>query len=294
MTNGKLHLRRTAVFFLFLFLLIVGPIRAEERNMAAEFLNERAQLFYERGQRKEAMHEFSKVLLIDPANPTAFEYLKKLGVDRGLYRPFKTVSVRHRDAPGNVYSSHPQKFDQSNTAIPTKNQEGVDYSGLLAMKDQKIFHLKDTLSRTLQLQKEATEESDKKVEALEEKKVEHQDDLKQLIKARDQDIAGLKQDLALMKKNMISIPKVTPAAADDTPSEMSDLQSAIRNIQLELTEKEMSLKEKEKALTELQKELDEALERNDLSQKIIQEKDTQIKKLVEDLQNPSKPIKKLP
>ncbi len=246
MMRSKFYSATTGFLFLFLFLCRTGEIRAEGRNMVAEFLCDRAQTFYEQGEKKEALQEFSKALLIDPGNPTAHEYLARLGVPDGLYRPLKTVSIHRRDREGQDTSI----MSEQKTALPTPG------------------------------------------EALEEKSSKDQDDLKQLIKARDEDITRLKEELALARKNTLSLPKnasiktSSPTAAEDLSPESSDLKSQIRNVQLELTETQMSLKEKDKTLTELKKQLDEITQRNNLSQKIIQEKDSQIKKLVEDMQSP--------
>ena len=270
----KFYSATMGFLFLFLFLSGTGEVRAQGRNIAAETLCEHAQTFYERGQKKEAIHEFSKVLLVDPDNPTAHDYLARLGAPQGIYRPLKTVTVHRRDAQEPKSSAADQEFNKLNDVI--------------SKKDQEIFHLKDTLSRTLQLQKDKMDDQDKKeealieepkaalpvpIEAVEKQEVENQEDLKQLVKVRDEDIAGLKEELAFVKKNILSL---SPAS--------SDLKSQIRSVQLELTETQMSLKEKEEILMELKKQLDETAQRNELVQKIIQEKDSQIKKL----QNPQK------
>ena len=44
-----------------------------------QFLNERAMELYQSGRSDEAISEFKKILAIDPANPTALEYLQRLG-----------------------------------------------------------------------------------------------------------------------------------------------------------------------------------------------------------------------
>jgi len=293
MMRPKFYSATTGFLFLFLFLCRTDEVRAEGRNIAAEMLCEHAQTFYERGEKKEALQEFSKVLLVDPDNPTAHEYLAKLGVPQGLYRPLKTVTVHRRGGEGDGSSAADQRLSKLDHAILRKDRDLSDYQKMLVMKDKEIFNLKDTLSRTLQLKQDAMEERNKKDETLEEKASQDQDDLKPLIKARDEDIARLKEELALVKKNILSLQKnasvktsfaVASVAGDDLSSELYDLNSQIRSVQLELTETQMSLKEKDKTLTELKKQLDETTQRNDLSQKIIQEKDSQIKKL----QNPQK------
>ena len=286
MINWKIYLSVRGFLFLLLFLGLTGEIRAQDRNMVAEFLCERAQGYYTKGEKQEALHEFSKVLLVDPGNPTAQEYLQKLGVPQGLYQPLKTASLHRRDKEG--YGS---------SAILMEDRKSLDcQKSTLAMKDKAIFDLKDTLSRTLQQKKDSMAQGNKKVEAIEEKGSKDQDDLKQLIKARDEDIASLKEELALVKKSIFSVQKNARAktplpAAPDLSAGLTDLKSQIRNVQLELTEKEISLKEQDKTLMELKKQLEEITQRNDLSQKIIQEKDHQIKKLVEDLQELEEKLK---
>lgn len=76
----------------------------QEDNTVASSLVDLGKSFYQEGNRKEAIHEFSKALLVDPYNKEAKEYLKKLGLKSGLYQGVKTEitdlvgKLDHREA----------------------------------------------------------------------------------------------------------------------------------------------------------------------------------------------------
>ena len=108
----------------------------------------------------------------------------------------------------------------------------------------------------------------------------------ELIKEKDQRIASLKENLARLKrKEFLLEKKSSPHDAQTHDDQTAQMQTQIQNAQLELSEKDLALKEKEKNILELQKQLNETIQRQDLSQKILAEKDSRIKKLAEDLQS---------
>ncbi len=69
---------------IFLFLLFPSLPASGEGLVAADLL-ETGKGFYEKGYYSRAIHEFSKVLLVDPDNVEAKAYLAKLGLKEGLY-----------------------------------------------------------------------------------------------------------------------------------------------------------------------------------------------------------------
>ena len=111
---------------------------------------------------------------------------------------------------------------------------------------------------------------------------EDQDQLADMIKEKDRTIAGLKENLAQLKRKVLLIEKNTQDATNNTTKHG---ETQLRDSQLDLSEKDFALKEKETAILELQQRIDELSERQDLSQQILQEKESQIKKLTEDLQS---------
>ncbi len=61
-------------------------------GMVADSILEEARQKYDTGSHEQAIHLFSKVLLIDPRNQEALDYLKKMGLDGGIYGYQKTAA----------------------------------------------------------------------------------------------------------------------------------------------------------------------------------------------------------
>lgn len=66
--------------FLFFISGLSHPVHGEAYSGVAQFLNDRGKKLYKQGFIEEAIHEFSKTLLVDPDNEVAREYLSKLGL----------------------------------------------------------------------------------------------------------------------------------------------------------------------------------------------------------------------
>lgn len=74
------------------FSVPVGAALAE--NPAGDYLVELGEKFYERGNLEDALHEFSKALIVDPDNKKAREYMAKHGLTGGLYQ--KNITAQSR------------------------------------------------------------------------------------------------------------------------------------------------------------------------------------------------------
>ncbi|MBU2258348.1 MAG: tetratricopeptide repeat protein, partial [Candidatus Omnitrophica bacterium] len=66
------------IFFLFFFCLSFFAETAFSSTQAAEFLCELGISFYKSGRHEEALTEFKKVLLIEPANKTVLYYINNI------------------------------------------------------------------------------------------------------------------------------------------------------------------------------------------------------------------------
>lgn len=85
----KIFLAMTKKFFLSvslfsLIFLLLASLGGAEGLITADLL-EKAKAYYDKGEYTQAVHEFSRVLLVDPYNKEAKVYLNQLGLSEGLY-----------------------------------------------------------------------------------------------------------------------------------------------------------------------------------------------------------------
>ena len=85
----KITLFIPSIIFTVLTLISI-PVQANTSVMAAQYLTDLGKSYYDAGQEDEAVHEFSKALLVDPHNIEAISYLHKMGFNQGLYPGLKT------------------------------------------------------------------------------------------------------------------------------------------------------------------------------------------------------------
>ena len=92
-------MKRKQLFVLKMVLVVlisgaVPEVYAREGNGAAEALCQYGKRLYKQGDLENAIHEFSKALIVDPENETAKSYLRKMGLAEGLYSGEKTDRSR--------------------------------------------------------------------------------------------------------------------------------------------------------------------------------------------------------
>ncbi len=90
------------IFLCYLFVFFISAVHAHAQSPAADFLASVAVEEYEQGKREDAIHEFSKVLMIDPHNEKARDYLKRMGLLEGLYQGTKTSETKISELGENV------------------------------------------------------------------------------------------------------------------------------------------------------------------------------------------------
>ncbi|MBN2483339.1 MAG: hypothetical protein JXD21_03975 [Candidatus Omnitrophica bacterium] len=64
------------MFFFVALLLLSAPVIAQETPLGAKGICEYALAQYERGVRQDAVHEFNKLLMLDPGNETALAFIQ--------------------------------------------------------------------------------------------------------------------------------------------------------------------------------------------------------------------------
>ncbi|MCA9400207.1 MAG: hypothetical protein KC713_01170 [Candidatus Omnitrophica bacterium] len=105
---------------------------ASTRTDGADFLVDIGERYYQKEQFDEAIHEFSKALLIDPQNQEARDYLRAMGVSQGLYKPLRT---KHSEA---VDLANHMKQHQGSLGDLEQERVAIEYrlSRLQQEKDQ--------------------------------------------------------------------------------------------------------------------------------------------------------------
>ncbi|HBR14248.1 MAG TPA: hypothetical protein DD723_01715 [Candidatus Omnitrophica bacterium] len=109
---------------LFLSILIGGTrvSFADTHNEMGEFLTDLGESYYNQGDTQEAIHEFSKALLVDPSNEKAKRYLKELGLDQGLYKGIKTRSSQVAELADQVKGYKQQVTDLEKQRLEIEEQ----------------------------------------------------------------------------------------------------------------------------------------------------------------------------
>lgn len=94
--------------------LMALPLSAQAddvRKIGADFLIDLGKKYHEAGDAQEAVHEFSKALLIDPNNAEAKKYLAEYGLSEGLYKPAK-LKNSERISLGDQVNGFTQKISE--------------------------------------------------------------------------------------------------------------------------------------------------------------------------------------
>jgi tetratricopeptide (TPR) repeat protein len=84
MKDARLSLK--ILFTIFLFHLLTGSIFAQNNSYEVGSLCEHAKVLYDFGETEEARREFNRVLIIDPENAMAKQYLQKMGLSKGAQK----------------------------------------------------------------------------------------------------------------------------------------------------------------------------------------------------------------
>ncbi|MCA9399725.1 MAG: hypothetical protein KC618_08245, partial [Candidatus Omnitrophica bacterium] len=94
--------KRNYLYFIFLLLtvLVFSTMRtaqAEMKTSGADFLVEVGIDHYNKGEVEQAIHEFSKALMLNPDHPVALEYLDRFGIRGGIYHGSATQNSQMAD-----------------------------------------------------------------------------------------------------------------------------------------------------------------------------------------------------
>ena len=90
---------QSLVIFSIMLIFLITPVKQLKAsdNMGANFFFDEVLRSYNNGNVRDAIHEWSKVLMIDPNHKEAKKHLRKLGVEKGLYTGNETQETRIAD-----------------------------------------------------------------------------------------------------------------------------------------------------------------------------------------------------
>ncbi len=215
------------LFLINLVLMVFSVVSfSAESKLVVDDLVKEGKIFYQRGDHEQAIHEFSKALILDPDNKEAKKYLKKMGIsEKGLYQPENPEITRHL----------------------RQSQEIDDYKNLVnAIKDE-TFHQKQ-LNEKLQNEQVALKDIIVKKEHRNHALKVELDGVQQ-----EKDAAfskGRQRSYLLEQEELLKSQKISKL---DT--EIADLKSRLDDKTREMEDKSKTLEGIEKRSTDLEKQL---------------------------------------
>ncbi len=117
---------------------------ASTRDMAADFLIDKALESLEKGNRDMAIHDLSKVLIFQPDNIKAQDELRKLGLDKGLFSPPKTNLSQVSQLVGEMKKQKEYSFE-----LEVENEKVKRYAQDLEDESKYLYH--DNLSKSIEI-----------------------------------------------------------------------------------------------------------------------------------------------
>lgn len=230
---------------------------ADTRNTGAEFLVETAERFYHQGRMEDAIHEFSKALMLEPDNKKALKYLKDLHIDGGLYgkRPLTNLSrvAQFAQDSKRVY----EQLDEYQEKIENLKKERLT---LQNMFDQ-LYVQKESLDQMNTHQESEIESLRNQVNRLMEKELQFQEKISQAEKfyiernkeleerlSKRKEIAAksvpaydTNYDQSRLKEQLKTLEDQYDQLKVDSQKRELDLGSTITNLKLDLSHKEKEI-----------------------------------------------------
>ena len=205
-------------FFTAFFLSHIGF--AVEENPISAYLVERGISYYEKGQFQEAVHEFSKVLLVDSDHQVALKYLHNLGLTEGLYQGTMTTA----------------------STIEELSKDVKEYKFKTALLEEQKTDIEQQI-RELQAQRDDLQES-MKAKSLE------VDQFKERLKSFQEQMEDQKRMHATEIKDL----------EHNLRNQQQALQGTIEQQKKQLVERVLTSKEKEEQLISLNEEVQKKIE----------------------------------
>jgi chromosome segregation ATPase len=231
--------------FLITFLFIAIPYTITTAQNAAyqnsypiaAYLLDYAKKLYEQGDFENAKHEFSKLLVIDPDNKEAREYLKKMGLDRGLYRSTGRLGLEE----GSIYRENLDLRGQNaklTAAIADLRQD-------LAFKSSRLKNLEEEFNREKENFAARLAEYENRICALE-----------NLLNAKNQALANLHEELRRQRIEGELRSSVRDGRLEEELSNSGRFKGQLEEYTQKINELENTLASKEGELANLSAELE--------------------------------------
>lgn len=183
-------------------LLMIGGMlffcpHASAKSLVAQELIQMGKELYENGSHEEALHEFSKVLLIEPRNEEALSYLEKMGFDDGIYG-------RRKSPLFDLYALNVEIVEYQQQIDQLNREQQKDYEKIDALQErivQKENEKQQLIDENYELNAVATMKLKEQQEYIENLKQENELKKEELLRLNT-DLAELKQELVADKTTL--------------------------------------------------------------------------------------------
>jgi len=200
---------------------------------------------YEAGRYEDAIHELSKVLLLEPRNETALAYLRKMGIEGGVYG-YNATPVNRVAELGEEILGYQQQLEE------LEQQRVVDQEHAQQLEAQKA-DLQNVIT-----QKEQEKQQLEELRAAASMKMKEQQEvitsLETQSQAKTDALVTANADLYEMKGQLLSEQR----QLEDQQARLAEAQSVLdAHLKSSVEESRMTALEYEKKLAELQKQRDD-------------------------------------
>ncbi|MCK5580074.1 MAG: tetratricopeptide repeat protein [Candidatus Omnitrophica bacterium] len=290
-------MKKSAVIVLVLWAvgMMFYPLPAfANTSLVAQYLVAEGVHYYRQGEYANAVHEFSKALLLDPNNEDAQRYLNELDINAGLlYGKKKTRSLR-----SGRLDRRPEWYEKRIAALEKKHKRRVNVTLSIKEEQEALQKKVDEKRKENASLRQEVKQIKKKYQSLSAKDRVLLESTAKMAQEKEEEATGLHAELGTAKDKLVR--KLAMIAEKDKQIEAIErnLKQKISTVQEEVQEsikkKEVLLHEvkaanvrKDKQVTNLKKEI-ESLER------AVIEKANKLKEKEEKVASLKKELKRLP
>jgi len=226
-----------------IFLLPTPPSRAD--GLISGYLLTKAKDYFEEGKYRLAIHEFSKVLLVDPDCQEAKDYLMRMGINGGIYGRQHPPLEQIAELGGEIVYYQDKVFAM---AQETANKDAL----VKRLEDEKQFAEQAAAAKAKEAEDILKQADAARAEA-EARLAESQawgEEIKAKDEFKDKEIVRLHTDMHQMKKSLLTAEE----AAQESQAAKKELEKKIDSLDTRRTE---DLVKYEKAQVSLEKQLEE-------------------------------------
>lgn len=247
---------------LIIFVCPGHDLEAKDTNQAAQILCDYGKGLYDSGDFENAIHEFSKALLIEPENQMARSYLEKMGLDKGIYAGNRSSLTQVGEISRRLIS-HQQKIaylkeqkKKSDATMKRIQEEQQRLANVIAKKEEALKNSRERIASLSREAREGTIEDQAKIKALSKDVDAKKSELQEQKKLSSKQLKELSlQQLSLYNKQveLEDLRKIARGAQERNQDEDLKLARQIEKLTAEVTRREtqvMALQEKLKTAQE--------------------------------------------